>query len=296
MPEIPDLTVYLEALDARIRNHRLIGIRVTNPFILRSASPPIGELAGRQVIGPRRIGKRLVIELEDCYFIVIHLMIAGRLHWYKSGRKVPRRLGLAAFDFDSGSLILTEASQKHRASVHLVHGSQALSTFDSGGLEVFAAALPEFIAALSRENHTLKRSLTDQRLLAGIGNAYSDEILHRARLSPMRQTRHLDDREWQALYEACRTVLEEWIAHLRRESAGAFPEKVTAFHKEMAVHGKYKQPCPVCGKPVQRIRYATNECNYCAVCQNQGNLLADRGLSRLLKKDWPKTLEELDSL
>ena len=295
MPEIPDLTIYLEALDERVRNRRLTGIRVTSPFVLRSVSPSPDQLAGRHVVGFRRIGKRLVIELEHNSFIVIHLMIAGRLRWYKFGAKVPARLGLMAFDFESGSLILTEAGQKHRASVHLVAGEENLSGFDAGGREIFDINLDEFMASLSAENHTLKRSLTDQRFIAGIGNAYSDEILHRARLSPMRQTRQLDSAQWAALYDACKTVLAEWIERLRKECAGKFPDKVTAFHQQMAVHGKYKLPCPDCGKPVQRIRYATNECNYCALCQNQGNLLADRGLSRLLKKDWPKTLEELES-
>jgi len=294
MPELPDLTVYLEALEERILGESLGGIRIANPFILRSVEPGVEELAGRRVSGCTRIGKRLVIRLQGDYAIVIHLMIAGRLRWYRLGTRIPAKLGLIAFDFSSGSLILTEASQKRRASVFLVKGRDNLAAFDAGGLEVLDAGPREFVAALSKENHTLKRSLTDQRLLAGIGNAYSDEILHRARLSPMRQTRSMTDEQWQSLYHACRTVLGEWVALLREQNAGKFPEKVTAFHPEMAVHGKYRQPCPVCGKPVQRIRYASNECNYCAACQNQGNLLADRSLSRLLKKDWPKTLEELD--
>ncbi|HKI75325.1 MAG TPA: DNA-formamidopyrimidine glycosylase family protein [Pseudomonadales bacterium] len=295
MPEIPDLTIYLEALDQRLRDRPLNGIRVSSPFILRSVSPTAEELSGRNVIDFRRIGKRIVIGLEGSTFIVIHLMIAGRLRWHKSGAKIPARLGLMAFDFDNGSLILTEASGQHRASVYLVRGEDRLAEFDAGGREVFNLNRDEFVSVLSSENHTLKRSLTDQRLIAGIGNAYSDEILHRSRLSPMRQVKQLDDEQWTALYNACTDVLGEWIERLREQNAGGFPEKVTAFHDEMAVHGKYKQPCPDCGKPVQRIRYASNECNYCAVCQNQGNLLADRSLSRLLKKDWPKTLDELET-
>lgn len=294
MPELPDLTIYLEALADRIDHSMLNGIRIANPFILRSVEPGVDELAGRRVTGLSRIGKRLVIELDNEYFVVIHLMIAGRLRWYKSGAKIPSRFGLIAFDFEGGTLVLTEAGQKRRASVNLVKERDNLEAFNSGGLEIFDITLNEFIAALSQENHTLKRSLTDQRFLAGIGNAYSDEILHRARISPMRQIRNLDDDQWSRLYASCRDVMKEWVERLRAKNAGAFPTKVTAFHDEMAVHGKYREPCPDCGKPVQRIRYATNECNYCAQCQNQGNLLADRGMSRLLKKDWPRTLEELD--
>lgn len=295
MPELPDLTVYVDALERTIGGRRLAGIRIANPFILRSVTPAVEELTGREVAGFRRIGKRLVIELAHDYFIVIHLMVAGRLRWYKAGAKLPARLGLIALDFENGTIILTEAGQQHRASVHLVAGSDDLARFDQGGLEIFETNLDEFKRVMSRENHTLKRALTDPRILSGIGNAYSDEILHRARLSPMRQIRMLDDPQWAALFDACARVMAEWTARLRAENADRFPDKVTAFHAEMAVHGKYRSPCPDCGKPVQRIRYATNECNYCAVCQNQGNLLADRSLSRLLKKDWPKTLEELDS-
>jgi formamidopyrimidine-DNA glycosylase len=295
MPELPDLTIYLEALDERINGQALQGIRIANPFTLRSVEPTVDELVKKCVTGFRRIGKRLVVALEDDLYIVIHLMIAGRLRWYKVGAKIPGKLGLMAFDFENGCLLLTEASQKRRASVHLVRGSDNLASFDAGGLEVLDIDLEQFIEALSRENHTLKRSMTDQRFLAGIGNAYSDEILHRARLSPMKQIKSLSDDDWQRLYKATRNVLSEWIARLREQNAGEFPDKVTAFHEEMAVHGKYKAPCPDCRKPVQRIKYATNECNYCAACQNQGNLLADRSMSRLLKKDWPKTLEELDS-
>lgn len=296
MPELPDLTVYLEALSNRIEGDSLRGIRIANPFILRTVQPSIADLVNHTVIGFRRIGKRIVIEFDDEFFIVIHLMIAGRFRWYQSGSKIPGKIGLMAFDFSSGTLLLTEAGQKHRASVYLVQGQDDLATFDLGGKEVLTISSAEFRAAMSRKNHTLKRSLTDQRYLAGIGNAYSDEILHYARISPMRQTKYLTDEQWQSLYDACQHVLIEWTDKLRNEAAGKFPANVTAFHDAMAVHGKYKQPCPDCGKPVQRIRYASNECNYCAQCQNQGNLLADRGLSRLLKKDWPKTLEELDHL
>ncbi|XOV87929.1 MAG: Fpg/Nei family DNA glycosylase [Pseudomonadota bacterium] len=294
MPELPDLTVYLDALASRISGEPLRGIRIANPFVLRSVDPTPEQLVGLGVTGFQRLGKRLVINLEDDCFIVIHLMIAGRLRWRDPGAKLPGRLGLAGFDFDPGTLVLTEASQKHRASVHLVRGRATLRSFDPGGKEFAGLSLEGFVAALSQENHTLKRALTDQRFIAGIGNAYSDEILHRARLSPMRQVRQLSEAQWQALYLACGEVLAEWTARLRREAGDAFPEKVTAFHAEMAVHGRYRSPCPDCGKPVQRIRYATNECNYCAVCQNQGNLLADRALSRLLKKDWPRRLEDLD--
>lgn len=294
MPELPDLTVYLDALASRISGEPLRGIRIANPFVLRSVDPTPEQLVGLGVTGFQRLGKRLVINLEDDCFIVIHLMIAGRLRWRDPGAKLPGRLGLAGFDFDPGTLVLTEASQKHRASVHLVRGRATLRSFDPGGKEIAGLSLEGFVAALSQENHTLKRALTDQRFIAGIGNAYSDEILHRARLSPMRQVRQLSEAQWQALYLACGEVLAEWTARLRREAGDAFPEKVTAFHAEMAVHGRYRSPCPDCGKPVQRIRYATNECNYCAVCQNQGNLLADRALSRLLKKDWPRRLEDLD--
>ena len=294
MPELPDLTIYIEALSARINGETLLGIRIASPFILRSVEPSIDAVVNRKVAGFNRIGKRVIIELENDYYIVIHLMIAGRFRWYRSGARIPGKLGLIAFDFSSGTLVLTEASQKHRASVYLVEGADNLADFNLGGLEVFDITLEEFRSALTRENHTLKRSLTDQRFLAGIGNAYSDEILHHARISPMRQVKHLNDKEWLDLHGSCQLVLRKWIEILHNKSAGKFPTKVTAFHAEMAVHGKYKQPCPDCGKPVQRIRYASNECNYCAQCQNQGKLLADRGLSRLLKKDWPKTLEELE--
>lgn len=295
MPELPDLTIYLEALSTRIDGKTLLGIRIANAFILRSVNPSIADLVGHTVTGVKRIGKRIVLELDDDYFILVHLMIAGRFRWYQSGARIPGKIGLIAFDFTSGTLVITEAGQKRRASVYLVKGEDDLAAFNAGGREVLSIDAGEFRAVLSRENHTVKRSLTDQRFLAGIGNAYSDEILHYARISPMRQTRFLTDEQWQSLYDACQHVLKKWVDILRQESSGKFPMKVTAFHDEMAVHGKYKQPCPDCGKAVQRVRYASNECNYCAQCQNQGNLLADRSLSRLLKKDWPKTLEELDN-
>jgi formamidopyrimidine-DNA glycosylase len=294
MPELPDLSIYLTALKDRIEGETLTSVRLASPFVLRTVEPLVKTLVGQRVIGLRRIGKQIVIELEDDLFIVVHLMIAGRLRWYKKGAKIPGKLGLLAFDFSPGSLILTEAGHKHRASVHFVAGRKNLEEFNRGGLEIFDISLEKFVTALSIENHTLKRSLTDQRFIAGIGNAYSDEILHHARLSPMKQTRFLKDDEWLTLYNSCQFVLSKWIDILAEKSSGSFPVKVTAFHEEMAVHGKYKQPCPDCGKPVQRIRYASNECNYCAQCQNQGNLLADRALSRLLKKDWPKKLEDLD--
>ena len=294
MPELPDLTVYIEALLKRIDGAALQGIRIANPFILRTVTPSIDELTGLTVIGARRLGKRIVIELEQSHYIAIHLMIAGRLKFLATGSRIPAKLGLIAFDFSTGTLLLTEAGGKRRASVHLLKGVDSLAAMDPGGLEVFDITLDEFKGALRRENHTLKRSMTDQRFLAGIGNAYSDEILHRARISPMRQVKYLSDDDFERLFDACRSVLAEWVARLKEKAGERFPEKVTAFHDEMAVHGKYRKPCPDCGNPVQRIRYASNECNYCAACQNQGNLLADRGLSRLLKKDWPRTLEELD--
>ena len=296
MPEIPDLTIYLEALHERVDGAALLDVRLASPFVLRSVSPTIDEVKNRRVTGLQRLGKRLVLALEDDLYIVIHLMIAGRLQWKKPAAKLPGRLGLLAFDFDTGTLVLTEAGKKHRASVNLVRGNHNLAGFDRGGIEVVASTFDQFKAALTSENHTLKRSLTDQRFIAGVGNAYSDEILHHARLSPMLQTKRITDEQWHSLWDSTLKVLNKWIALLREESAGKFPDKVTAFHPEMAAHGKYQQPCPDCGNPIQRIRYANNECNYCAQCQNQGNLLADRALSRLLKKDWPKTLEELDSL
>jgi formamidopyrimidine-DNA glycosylase len=288
VPELPDLTVYLEHLRERIAGRRLTGIRLLNAFLLRTAVPPIAAAHGRRVLGLRRVGKRIVIALEGELFLVLHLMVAGRLHW--SGKKT--RGTLALFDFDEGSLALTEAGTKRRASLHLVQGEAALKAMDPGGLEVFALTLKTFEERLKEENHTLKRALTDPRLFAGIGNAYSDEILHRARLSPIALTSSLTEEEIKKLYAAIRTTLEHWTAKLRAEAGGAFPEKVTAFREGMAVHGRYGKPCPDCGAPVQRIVYAENETNYCARCQTGGRLLADRALSRLLKKSWPRSLPE----
>ena len=293
MPELPDITVYIEALESRTVGQTLERVRIAKPFLLRSVDPPISAANGKHVTGIRRMGKRIVLELEDDLFLVIHLMIAGRLRWLPAGAKVPGKLGLAAFDFPNGTLILTEAGSKRRASLWLVRGEQSLEQFERGGLEVLDASLAEFTERLTRENHTLKRSLTDPRLFSGIGNAYSDEILHRAKLSPVKHTRKLSEEEIARVFDATKTVLVEWTDRLRRESAKDFPSKVTAFREEMAVHGKYGKPCPVCGTPVQRIRYADNETNYCPRCQTEGKLLADRALSRLLKQDWPKSIDEL---
>jgi formamidopyrimidine-DNA glycosylase len=286
--------VYIEALERRIGGARLQRIRLASPFLLRSFNPPITTAQGRAVRGLRRLGKRIVIALEDDLFLVLHLMIAGRLRWREAGAKVPGKLGLAAFDFSTGTLLLTEAGTKKRAALHLVKGADELTALDAGGLEVFQADLREFHAALISENHTLKRSLTDPRLFSGIGNAYADEILHRARLSPVKLSRSLDDEETARLFEATRATLRDWIARLRAETGEGFPEKVTAFRPGMAVHGRYGKPCPACGSPVQRIVHAENETNYCARCQTGGRLLADRALSRLLHEDWPRTLEELE--
>ena len=294
MPELPDLTVYLDALERRVVGRRLLGLRLGSPFVLRSVDPPVSEIAGRKVVGLRRLGKRLVLALEGDLFVVVHLMIAGRLKWAAAGAKLPGKIGLAALDFEDGSVLLTEASPKKRASIHLVRGEGGLLAFRRGGIEPLSAALPEFAAALRREVHTLKRSLTDPDLFAGIGNAYSDEILHRARLSPTQRTDHLDDEAVEQLYRATQDVLTEWIARLREETGTGWPEKVTAFRPQMAVHGRFGLPCPVCGTKVQRIRYADNECNYCPRCQTEGRLLADRALSRLLGKDWPRRIEELE--
>jgi formamidopyrimidine-DNA glycosylase len=294
MPELPDVVVYLEAMEARIAGARLERARLATPFLLRSVDPPLGEASGRRVTALRRLGKRIVIGLEGDLFLVLHLMIAGRLHWRPAGDKIPGRIGLAAFDFSSGTLTLTEAGTKRRASLHLVRGEAGLRDHDPGGLEVLEADLPAFRAALARENHTLKRSLTDPGIFSGIGNAYSDEILHRARLSPVKQSRQLTEEEMARLFEATRASLLDWCGRLRAEARGGFPEGVTAFREGMAVHGRYGKPCPVCGSPVQRIVFADNETNYCAVCQTGGRLLADRALSRLLKQDWPRTLEELE--
>jgi formamidopyrimidine-DNA glycosylase len=293
MPELPDITIYIEALESRIVGETLERTRIAKPFLLRSVDPPIGAAQGKRVVGVRRMGKRIVVELEDGLFLVIHLMIAGRLRWTPAGGKVPGKIGLAAFDFTNGTLILTEAGSKRRASLWLVRGEQSLEQFERGGLEVLESDLAAFTERLIRENHTLKRSLTDPRLFSGIGNAYSDEILHRARLSPVKHTRRLTDEETQRLFDATQATLIEWTERLRKESKGDFPAKVTAFREEMTVHGKFGKPCPVCGTQVQRIRYADNETNYCPRCQTEGKLLADRALSRLLKQDWPRSIDEL---
>jgi formamidopyrimidine-DNA glycosylase len=294
VPELPDVTVYLEALEPRIVGTTLQRVRLASPFVLRSVDPPITHACGTRVDGLRRVGKRVVLALSGDLFLVIHLMIAGRLRWRDRDAKVPGKLGLAAFDFARGTLLLTEASTRKRASIHLVRGEQALAKFDAGGIEVLDATLDAFRAALARERHTIKRSLTDPRLFAGIGNAYSDEILHRARLSPVTMSDRLSDEEVRRLYDATRTTLGDWTDRLRREVGANFPEKVTAFRPGMAVHGRYRQPCPDCGKPVQRIVHAENESNYCPTCQTGGKLLADRSLSRVLKADWPRTMEELE--
>jgi formamidopyrimidine-DNA glycosylase len=294
VPELPDVVVYLEALERRILGRRLVGLRLASPFVLRTVDPAVSELTGRRVLGLRRMGKRLVWRLEGDLFVVIHLMIAGRLKWAAPGAKVPGRIGLAAFDFDEGSLLLTEAGSKRRASLHLVAGESGLTAFERGGLEPLEVEQAEFTGRLRLENHTLKRALTDPTLFSGIGNAYSDEILHRARLSPLRLTSRLTEDDTARLYRATRSVLAEWTERLRKETGQGFPEKVTAFRDGMAVHGRFRQPCPDCGTPIQRIRYAENETNYCPSCQTEGRLLADRGLSRLLREDWPRSLAELE--
>jgi formamidopyrimidine-DNA glycosylase len=294
MPELPDIQLYLAALQPRIVGHRVEHVRLASPFLLRSIDPPLDAVRGKTVVGLRRLGKRVVIELEDDLFLVFHLMIAGRFRWRDKGAKVPGKVGLLAIDFDNGTLVLTEAGTKRQASLHVVRGSAALGKHDPGGLEVMDASLESFAAALARDNHTLKRALTDPHLFSGIGNAYSDEILHVARLSPFKLARSLDDNEVRRLFDAVRTVLRLWIDRLRHQAGDGFPEKVTAFRDEMAVHGRFGKPCPDCGTPVQRIVYAANEANYCPTCQTGGKLLADRSLSRLLKQDWPKTLEELE--
>ena len=294
MPELPDVVAYIAALESRVVGRRLARIRLKSPFLLRSIEPPVSEAEGRRVVGLRRLGKRIAFELDNNIYIVVHLMISGRLHWKAAGAKLAGRSALAAFDFETGTLVLTEASSKKRASLHLVRGEAALAPLDRGGLEVLEADLAGFREALARENHTVKRALTDPRLFSGIGNAYSDEILHRARLSPAKWTSRLTDEESERLYRAVRETLETWAARFVSEAREAFPEKVTAFREGMAVHGRYGKPCPVCGQPVQRIVYAENESNYCPTCQTGGKLLADRALSQLLRGDWPKTLEELE--
>jgi len=296
VPELPDITVYIEALESRIRNQSLQRVRVASPFLLRTATPSLEAVQGKTVRELRRIGKRIAIGLDDDLWLVLHLMIAGRLHWSKPGVRINPKRALASFDFAHGSLLLTEAGTQRRASLHVVLGEAGLSELDPGGLEVLTADLRSFVARLTATNHTLKRALTDPRLFSGVGNAYSDEILHRAQLSPVTLTQRLKEDEIARLHQATQIVLIEWTDRVRAEANGGFPENVTAFRPEMAVHGKYGQPCPRCGTKVQRIRYANNETNYCPTCQTGGKLLADRGLSRLMKQDWPRTLEELESL
>jgi formamidopyrimidine-DNA glycosylase len=292
MPELPDVLLYIEAIKSRVQGQILEHVRLASPFVVRSVNPPISVIAGKKVKALRRLGKQIVFEFEGDIFLVIHLMIAGRFQWKPHGARIPGKLGLAAFDFASGTLLLTEAGSKKRASLHVVQGESNLAAFDRHALEVMDSSLEEFRDVLTRENHTLKRSLTDPRLFSGIGNAYSDEILHRARLSPMKLTSKLKPEEMARLHAAVKSTLSEWIERLQTESATEFPAKVTAFRPEMAVHGRYGQPCPACGSPVQRIVYAENECNYCATCQTEGRLLADRAMSRLLKEDWPRSLDE----
>jgi formamidopyrimidine-DNA glycosylase len=294
MPELPDLTVYLEALEARVLGQTLVRARLASPFLVRTAEPPLSSATGRPVRAVRRLGKRLILSLEGDLHLALHLMVAGRLHWKAPGAALPGRVGLLALDFPDGTLTLTEAGRKRRAALHLVAGEAALQALDRGGLEPLEADLPAFAAALRRENHTLKRALTDPSLLAGIGNAYSDEVLHRARLSPVTLTSSLDDEAVARLFAATRATLVEWSDRLRREAGGRFPEKVTAFREGMAVHGRHRQPCPACGTLVQRIVRADNEVNYCPRCQTGGRILSDRSLARLLKADWPRTIEALE--
>jgi formamidopyrimidine-DNA glycosylase len=294
VPEYPDVELYLHALEPRVVGHVLTKIRVASPFLVRSVEPAIDSCAGRRVCGLRRIGKRIVFELDDDDFLVIHLMIAGRFRWREPGAKIPGKVGLAAFDFTPGTLLLTEAGSQRQASLYAVRGRTALEAHDPGGADVFSLDVAAFEAHLRRENHTLKRALTDPRLFSGIGNAYSDEILLAAKLSPLQLTSRLSSADVERLFEATRTVLGEWKARLIAETGDEFPEKVTAFREGMAAHGRFGKPCPVCGTPIQRIKYASNEANYCPTCQTGGRLLADRGLSRLLKDDWPRTLEEME--
>ncbi|MBW2413169.1 MAG: formamidopyrimidine-DNA glycosylase [Deltaproteobacteria bacterium] len=294
MPELPDIVVYSEAIERHFGGERLESLRIASPFLVRSVDPPVSDLEGRRLVGVRRLGKRIVFEFEDAHFAVLHLMIAGRLRLKKRGAKPPGRNGLAAFDFPEATLILTEAGSHKRASLFVVRGEDGLVEHDPGGLEVFDADAAAFAEVLRRENHTTKRALTDPRLFSGIGNAYSDEILHRARQSPVKLTQRLDDDEVRTLFEATVEVLREWVERLREQTGQGFPDKVKAFHPEMAVHGRFREPCPVCEAPVQRIVYSKNESNYCARCQTGGKLLSDRALSRLLKSDWPRTLDELE--
>ncbi len=296
MPEYPDITVYIEHLRIRLTGRRLGRVRIVSPFLLRTANPPIGELQGLEVSGIERLGKQIVFDFDNRLYLILHLMISGRLQWTDPGGKIPPKRGLAAMDFPNGTLLITEASTQKRASLHVVKGSEALADFDRGGLEVFEADPDTFAAAVTAENHTLKRTLTDPSILSGIGNTYSDEILHRAGLSPVKLSSKTTEDEIRRLYDACRTVLNEWTERLLSEAGDRFPTKITAFRPEMAVHGKFGKPCPLCGTTVQRIRYATNETDYCPACQTEGRLLADRSLSRLLKGDWPRTPEELEAL
>jgi len=294
MPELPDIIVYIEHLGDRLPGQMLERLRLLNPFVLRSVTPPLASAEGRKVVGVRRMGKRIVVALEGDLFLVLHLMIAGRLRWIGKGAKPPGRISLAAFEFTDGTLVFTEAGTKRRASLHLVEGEAALAAMDPGGLEVMQVPFEEFAARLRQGRHTLKRALTDPHLFSGIGNAYSDEILHRAKLSPFAHTVSLSEEDVGRLYAAARATLAEWTERLRREAGADFPEKVTAFHEGMAVHGRFRKPCPVCGAPVQRIVYAENETNYCARCQTGGKILADRALSRLLKASWPRSIDELE--
>ncbi|MGA8043268.1 MAG: DNA-formamidopyrimidine glycosylase family protein [Terracidiphilus sp.] len=311
MPELPDISAYISALEARVLGQVLEHVRLGSVFLLRTVEPPVSAAEGRTLVALRRVGKRIAIGVEGelppqrpgpvvgdpgMIWLVLHLMIAGRLHWKDAGAKAPGRSALAAFEFASGMLVLTEAGSKHRASLHVVRGEDELAAMDPGGIEIFSLDLESFRKALSIENHTLKRALTDPRTVSGVGNAYSDEILHAARLSPLAQTQKLKDEEWERLFAAAREVLGGWVARLQSEAREKFPEGVTAFRPEFAVHGKFGRPCPRCGEAVQRIRYADNETNYCAKCQTGGKVLADRGLSRLLGADWPRTLEELEAL
>jgi formamidopyrimidine-DNA glycosylase len=294
MPELPEIEAYLAALESRVVDEVLEGVRVSSPSLLRTYAPPVDEASGRRVIGLERIGKRIVIALSGDIYLVIHLMVAGRLHWVEAGKTIPRKYGQAAFDFAEGTLMLTEAGTKRRASLHVIEGRSGLEALDPGGIEIDGASPTEFKAALLAERHTLKRALTDARFISGIGGAFADEILHRARLSPLQMNTNLDDAEAERLHNAARSILEEWTRVRIEETGDGFPKKVTAFHPDMAVHGKYGDPCSVCGAPVQRIVYASRETNYCPGCQTGGKILADRSMSRLLKDDWPSTLDELE--